>query len=113
MNSNEDKLIQIWKNILKVDNITIDDNFFDIGGDSVSAITMQLEAVKYDLDFEYADIFNYPTIRQLAKKLPSPEKSFMDNYDYDTINKVLSCNTFENISKIKKYTKKLAFNKKM
>ena len=64
---------------------------------------MQLEAVKYDLDFEYADIFNYPTIRQLAKKLPSPEKSFMDNYDYDTINKVLSCNTFENISKIKKY----------
>ena len=103
LNSNEDKLIQIWKNILKVDNITIDDNFFDIGGDSVSAITMQLEAIKYDLDFEYADIFNYPTIRQLAKKLPSPEKSFMDNYDYDTINKVLSRNTFENISKIKKY----------
>lgn len=103
LNSNEDKLIQIWKNILKVDNITIDDNFFDIGGDSVSAITMQLEAVKYNLDFEYADIFNYPTIRQLAKKLPSPEKTFMDNYDYDNINKVLSRNTLENISKIKKY----------
>lgn len=103
LNSNEDKLIQIWKNILKVDNITIDDNFFDLGGDSVSAITMQLEAVKYDLDFEYADIFNYPTIRQLAKKLPSPEKSFMDNYNYDTINKVLSRNNYENIKKIKKY----------
>ena len=106
LNSNEDKLIQIWKNILKVDNITIDDNFFDIGGDSVSAISMQLEAIKYNLDFEYADIFNYPTIRQLAKKLPSPEKSFMDNYNYDTINKVLSRNTFENISKVKKYNVK-------
>ncbi len=103
LNSNEDKLLQIWKNILKVDSITIDDNFFDIGGDSVSAITMQLEAVNYNLDFEYADIFNYPTIRQLAKKLPSPEKSFMDNYNYDTINKVLSRNNFDNINKIKKY----------
>lgn len=103
LNSNEDKLIQIWKNILKVDNITIDDNFFDIGGDSVSAIAMQLEAIKYNLDFEYADIFNYPTIRQLAKKLPSPEKSFMDNYNYDVINKVLSLNNMDNIKKIKKY----------
>lgn len=32
-----------------------------------------IRSCKYDLDFEYADIFNYPTIRQLAKKLPSPE----------------------------------------
>ena len=103
LNSNEDKLIQIWKNILKVDNITIDDNFFDIGGDSISAITMQLEAVKYNLDFEYADIFNYPTIRQLAKKLPSPEKSFMENYNYDTVNKILARNNFDNINTIKRY----------
>lgn len=103
LSSNEDKLIQIWKKILKVDNINIDDNFFDIGGDSVSAIAMQLEAIKYNLDFEYADIFNYPTIRQLSKKLPSPEKSFMDNYNYDTVNTVLSSNTFENIKTIKKY----------
>lgn len=103
LDSNEDKLIQIWKNILKVDNITIDDNFFDIGGDSISAIQLQIEAVKYNLEFQYADIFNYPTIRQLAKKLPSPEKSFMKNYDYTKINEILSRNKIENITSIRKY----------
>ena len=33
LTSSEEKLTQIWKNILKVDNIDVDDNFFDIGGD--------------------------------------------------------------------------------
>ena len=69
LNSNEEKLTQIWKSILKVDNIDVNDNFFDIGGDSISAINMQIEALKYGLEFEYADIFNYPTIRQLSKKI--------------------------------------------
>ena len=57
LNSNEEKLTQIWKSILKVDNIDVNDNFFDIGGDSISAINMQIEALKYGLEFEYADIF--------------------------------------------------------
>ena len=32
LNSNEEKLLEIWKNILKTDKISVDDNFFDIGG---------------------------------------------------------------------------------
>lgn len=86
LNSNEEKLLEIWKNILKTDKISVDDNFFDIGGDSILAINMQIEALKYGLEFEYADIFNFPTIRQLSKKLPSPEEHFMANYDYSKIN---------------------------
>ncbi len=89
LNSNEEKLLEIWKNILKTDKISVDDNFFDIGGDSILAINMQIEALKYGLEFEYADIFNFPTIRQLSKKLPSPEEHFMANYDYSKINNLL------------------------
>lgn len=102
LDSNEEKLLQIWKNILKIDNIDINDNFFDIGGDSISAINMQLEALKYNLNFEYADIFNYPTIKQLSNKLPNPISSFMQNYDYSKINEVLKRNTIDNLSTIKK-----------
>ena len=43
LNSNEEKLLQIWKNILGIDDININDNFFDIGGDSISAIQMQMK----------------------------------------------------------------------
>ncbi len=103
LNSNEEKLLEIWKNILKVDKISVDDNFFDIGGDSILAINMQIEALKYGLEFEYADIFNFPTIRQLSKKLPSPEEHFMINYDYSKINNLLKANSIDNLDKIKKY----------
>lgn len=102
LNSNEEKLLEIWKSILKVDHINIDDNFFDIGGDSISAINMQIEALKYGLTFEYADIFNYPTISQLSSKLPSPIDNFMNNYDYSKVNEVLKRNTIENLNTIKK-----------
>ena len=104
LNSNEEKLLEIWKNILKTDKISVDDNFFDIGGDSILAINMQIEALKYGLEFEYADIFNFPTIRQLSKKLPSPEEHFMANYDYSKINNLLQANSIDNLDKIEKYS---------
>lgn len=103
MDSNEEKLLEIWKNILKTDNISIYDNFFDIGGDSIAAINMQIEAVKYGLDFEYADIFNYPTIKKLAHKIPVSNDTFIKDYDYSRVNEVLARNTstnFKTISKI-------------
>lgn len=104
MNSNEEKLLQIWKNILKKDDISINDNFFDIGGDSISAINMQIEAIKYDINFEYADIFNFPTIRQLSKKLPVSNDRFLEEYDYSRVNDVLARNadfTAKSTTKIK------------
>ena len=45
------KLLQIWKDVLKVSDITVDDDFFDIGGDSISAIKMQIECVKYGINY--------------------------------------------------------------
>ena len=102
IDSNEDKLLQIWKNILKVDNISIDDNFFDIGGDSISAINMQIEAIKYGLNFEYGDIFRFPTIRKLSRKIPALDNSFIENYDYTKVNDVLSRNTEKNFKTISK-----------
>lgn len=102
LNSNEEKLLQIWKNILKVDNITVNDNFFDIGGDSISAIDMQIEAIKYGLDFEYADIFNFPTIKELSHKLPKVKYDELEKYDYSKVNKVLARNTLKNMKKATK-----------
>ena len=74
LSSNEDKLIQIWKNILNIPDINTDDNFFEIGGDSILAIKMQIEAFKMWNTIWYSDIFNYPTIKQLSKKIPDIQK---------------------------------------
>ena len=97
------KLLQIWKNILHIKNISLEDNFFDIGGDSISAIKMQIEALKYGFDFEYADIFKYPTIKELAGKRKTEIEENISEYDYSKINKVLEMNQIENLKTIKKY----------
>lgn len=104
--SDEMKLLQIWKNILHIDNISLTDNFFDIGGDSISAIKMQIEALKYNFNFEYSDIFAHPTIKELSSMKHTENtitNSFITNYDYSKINTVLERNKLENISTIKKY----------
>ena len=84
--TDELKLLQIWKNVLHLKNISLDDNFFDIGGDSISAIKMQIEALKYNFNFEYADIFKYPTIKELAgKKEKIKNQDDIDKYDYSDL----------------------------
>lgn len=99
---NEKKLLNIWKQVLKLDNISIDDNFFDIGGDSISAINMQIEAIKNGFEFEYADIFNFPTIKDLSKKIPSTSNNILASYDYSKIESVLKNNNFSNLNTIRK-----------
>lgn len=100
LDENETILLNIWKNILKKDDISPSDNFFDIGGDSISAINMQIEALKYGLEFDYSDIFNFPTISMLAHKIPKQEDDFIQTYDYTRVNEVLSRNTEENFKTI-------------
>lgn len=102
LNSSEEKLLQIWKNILKIEDIDINDNFFDIGGDSVSAISMQIEAVKYGLDFEYSDIFTHPTIKELSKKSNRSDEEFIKTFNYKKFKEILNRNTIDNIKSVKK-----------
>lgn len=62
----EQLLLGIWKTILKDGNITMDDNFFDLGGDSITSIQIisRLFSQGYDLGLE--NFFAHPTIRQLV-----------------------------------------------
>ena len=88
---NQKLLAEIFKNVLKLDEININDNFFDIGGDSLFAIQLQIEAFNKGLEFSYRDIFTYPTIKQLAAHISNASSNIeKDNYDYTDINKLLS-----------------------
>ncbi|CAM1358018.1 amino acid adenylation domain-containing protein [Tenacibaculum xiamenense] len=64
--SKEEKLLYALKEVLGKQNIHFDDNFFSLGLDSISALHFITEAKKLNLYFSASDIYNYPTINELA-----------------------------------------------
>ena len=94
----ESLLCKIWMNLFNKDKIGINDNFFEIGGDSLTAIKFQTEALKYNIDINYGDIFSSPTIKELASLKSSNSFIIDSSYNYTNINKALSINTLDNIS---------------
>jgi acetoacetyl-CoA synthetase len=66
-------LIPIWERVLQQSPITPDDNFFDLGGDSLSACTLFLEVEKLcGRKLPPVMIYNTPTIAALAAELEEP-----------------------------------------
>lgn len=97
-NITEQTIINIWKILFQTEKIGIDDNFFDLGGDSLLAIKFQTEAIKHNLKISYSDIFSFSTPRKLAeKKLKSSNISTDIAYDYSKINSLLAKNIKSNI----------------
>jgi amino acid adenylation domain-containing protein/non-ribosomal peptide synthase protein (TIGR01720 family) len=62
----EETLVDIWARLLGVEQISIHDNFFEIGGDSIVAIQMIARAKQADIHFSPKLLFQYPTIDGIA-----------------------------------------------
>ena len=64
----EEKLAAIWADVLRLEKVYVDDNFFDLGGHSLLAtqlVTRVREAFQMDLPLQR--IFESPTLGQLAE----------------------------------------------
>lgn len=75
-NEAEQVIIEVWGKLLGHKNIKAEDNFFDIGGNSL--MTIQAYIKLRDMlpsDFRMIDFFSYPTARKLADKLLSSKNS--------------------------------------
>ncbi|CAM1358757.1 non-ribosomal peptide synthase/polyketide synthase [Tenacibaculum xiamenense] len=65
----EEDFVNVWQNILGIDQIGIADNFFELGGHSllIVKIISQLKNAGYSVEIK--DIFENPTIETLSKKV--------------------------------------------
>ena len=71
-NELEEKLTKVWLDVLKIDSIGINDDFFEMGGHSLLAIRlMSVLRKELGLEINIGDIFEYPTISTLAGFLNS------------------------------------------
>ncbi|MBC8757651.1 amino acid adenylation domain-containing protein [Kordia sp. YSTF-M3] len=68
-NETEKELVAIWEDILGIDAVGVEDNFFDLGGDSIKNIQVINKASKYGLDLKNKDLFKHQTIQELSKNV--------------------------------------------
>jgi acyl-CoA synthetase (AMP-forming)/AMP-acid ligase II/acyl carrier protein len=63
-------LLQLWKKFLKTDNVSVDDDFFEKGGDSLLAMELHLEIQRLTgQTLSESVLFETATVRELAKRL--------------------------------------------
>jgi amino acid adenylation domain-containing protein len=65
----EELLKVVWEKVLEVRPVGVKDNFFDLGGDSLRAMSLVLEIEKaFGNEISLATLFRSPTIEQLAQR---------------------------------------------
>jgi acyl carrier protein len=63
----ERKIASVWQELLLLDKVGVDDNFFDLGGHSLLLLQLRDRlAGLFDKKLPLIEIFRYPTVRMLA-----------------------------------------------
>ena len=63
----EKLLAQVWREVLRTEQIGIHDSFFELGGDSILSIQVISKALAVGIRLEPMHIFQHPTIAELAE----------------------------------------------
>ncbi|OBZ12711.1 non-ribosomal peptide synthetase [Bacillus sp. FJAT-26390] len=71
----EQLLADIWRSVLGGHLIGLSENFFALGGDSIKAIQVAARLGASGLKLEIKDLFQYPTIQELAPRLKAATRS--------------------------------------
>lgn len=71
----EETLIDIWQTILQQEDISVEDNFFDLGGSSIEAIKM-VHAIsrKFHVELSAQSVFEASTIKEFAELIENYEE---------------------------------------
>ncbi|MCP4658111.1 MAG: amino acid adenylation domain-containing protein, partial [bacterium] len=78
-NEMERLIARVWEEVLGVEKVGVDDNFFDLGGHSLLAAEVHgklQELLK--TDFSLLELFRFPTIRVLADRLSGQGRERVD-----------------------------------
>ena len=100
----EKSLAKEMEEVLNYSPVGRNDNFFDLGGDSLKAIEFVSKAHNSGIYFDLQSIFDYPTVKELREHIESGDKQTVsfDDVDFGKAESVLSKNTIEQMKKPEK-----------
>ncbi|AFA48651.1 non-ribosomal peptide synthetase [Acetobacterium woodii] len=103
----EKQLTEIFVTTLGLETVSVLDDFFAIGGTSISATKVAMKCMTQQIPLAYADIFEYKTVRQLAEFIEKHEaesinpEDVIKNFDYPKLCSVLLKNNVKYLNTIK------------
>ncbi len=68
-NAREESLCSIWGEVLGIERVSIEDSFFELGGDSIRAIQVVSKASELGLVISVEKLFRYSTVRSLVESI--------------------------------------------
>jgi len=102
----EAELCELFGNVLSVEDYCADDNFFEMGGTSLSAAKVIMQLMAKDIKVEYQDIFDNPTPEALAAHIesqrPVPEASVEAETPRGRFRPQLECNTLSHAGEVRR-----------
>ena len=73
-NEVEEIVAQVWQELLQLEKVGVNDNFFDLGGHSLLLVRMQVQLQEiFERKIAVVDLFKYPTIKTLTQYLSTKE----------------------------------------
>ena len=102
----ETDICAAFASVLKLERVGATDDFFEIGGTSLSATSVVFLLSDKGYNIVYKNLFDYPSPESLAKFLGEERRAlnsqaFLTDYDYEGINEVLAKSTMESVVNIK------------
>lgn len=88
--------------ILKLDEVSVSSNIFELGMDSLAIIQLQSRLLKYNIKLNTQDFYNNPTIEELSIKIEEKNSKNGNNIELDIIKPIINVKfnkhySFENI----------------
>lgn len=101
----EKKIKEIWISLIGISNIDVNDNFYQVGGNSLLIIRLQGEINrKFDVSLEVVELFSNSTIRSQAKLLGGEQT----NSAFDQLNSSHKIKKAGRDNRRKSFTEKIA-----
>jgi amino acid adenylation domain-containing protein len=76
----EEKLVELWEQVLEVAGVGVDQSFFELGGDSIRSIRLLAEMKNHGLELSLSDLFRLQTIRKISSKVSANSTAYVDAY---------------------------------
>nr|WP_273014978.1 phosphopantetheine-binding protein [Paenibacillus arenosi] len=95
-------IAEVWKEVLKVEEVGIHDNFFDLNGTSLDVIRVTSKLSKaLQTPFEVVTMFTYPTIALFSKHLMQEQAAEKSDQDREAVLQAGNSRMMSNVSRFK------------